>query len=92
MAAAGAAMFDLSLLSDGADAEELHEKRRVYEDALTDLAVKDAKDARTAALATEASATVADVSAALGKVRAAWNAMHVTAVQDALVEEFPPLP
>lgn len=84
-------MFDLSLLTEHPDEEELHEKRRIYEDALQHVHVHAhvaSPRLQTGPVEAEG-ARVRGVHAAL---RAALEGMAVKRVDEALVEDFPPLP
>jgi hypothetical protein len=92
VAMAGSQMFDLSLLTERPDEDELEEKRRHYEHALSSVGIIMSITKKTHALSAEDSDNVimASLSSLLSN---ALTSMRVTAMRDArLVDEFSPLP
>jgi len=99
VAAAGSQMFDLSLLTERPDEEELEEKRRQYEEALSRVTLS-AVSASAAPLLTTISLGEPIVASLSNRTASSWSlalrsafeSMRVTAMRDALVDELSPLP
>jgi hypothetical protein len=92
-------MFDLSLLTERADEEELEEKRRHYEDALSRVTISTVNTTAVPLLTTTplgeplANSQISKaMSSSNSDLRKAFESMRVAAMRESLVDDFSPLP